>query len=247
MRALFLIVFLSLLPIETTADETRNVQLHAPAALVESGLLKYILPRFSLKTRVRVDLVDSAQSADLTLGAEGRALFQGQGDTWHLAVHNTDHAGTQRLADWLTSEIGARTIFAYAPDGTALFAPPSKQTAQVAAVEVSGDADAGYKVSQAKCARCHAVDERGRKNDIGSTPSFFVLRSMGDWQERFGAFYVLNPHPAFTQVDGVTEPFPVNRPPPIVPITLTLDEIEAVMAYVAVLKAADLGEPVRHQ
>ena len=74
-----------------------------------------------------------------------------------------------------------------------------------------------------------------------------MLRSLPDWADRFDAFYALNPHPAFTQVEGVSEPFPENRPSPIVPIEMTLDEVEAVRAYVATMKAADLGAPLQHQ
>ena len=71
-----------------------------------------------------------------------------------------------------------------------------------------------------------------------------MLRSLGDWEERFGAFYVLNPHPAFTQIPEVTAPFPIDRPSPIAPIELSIEELEAVMAYVALLDAADLGAPL---
>jgi hypothetical protein len=82
---------------------------------------------------------------------------------------------------------------------------------------------------------------------IGSTPSFSVLRSLPDWSDRFSVFYVLNPHPSFTVIDGVTPPFATNRPPPIAPVVLTLDDLEDVLAYVAGLKPADLGAPLRHQ
>ena len=34
-------------------------------------------------------------------------------------------------------------------------------------------------------------------------------------EDRFDAFYTLAPHPAFTQIDGVTDPFPIDRPSPI--------------------------------
>jgi hypothetical protein len=84
-------------------------------------------------------------------------------------------------------------------------------------------------------------------NAIGSTPSFFALRSLSDWEARFAAFFALNPHPSFTQVTGVTEPFAEDRPPPIVPITLSLEDLEAILAYVAALEAADLGAPLVHQ
>ena len=58
---------------------------------------------------------------------------------------------------------------------------------------------------------------------------------------------MLNPHPAFTQVADVTPPFHEERPPPIIPVEMTLDDLQAILAYVAALEPADLGAPIRHQ
>ena len=135
----------------------------------------------------------------------------------------------------------------FAPGGAALFAPPPAGDVQVAVVAPDGDAALGLDVSRATCARCHAVETGGRMNAIGSSPSFAVLRGMEDWLARFETFYVLNPHPAFTQVADVTPPFPADRPSPIAPVELTLAELEAIVAYVAGLPAADLGAPLIHQ
>ena len=84
-------------------------------------------------------------------------------------------------------------------------------------------------------------------NAMGSTPSFAVLRTMPDWAARFQSFYALKPHAAFTQVEDVTAPFPINRPSPIVPVEVTLDEVEAILAYVAEMTPADLGAPIQFQ
>lgn len=243
---LVMIVSLFLLPMAAGADE-RLVRLAAPQALVESGLLRHILPRFSLKTAHRVEIVASGDPAEVALGPEGRALFQGAGAVWHLRILDEGHSGAKRFSDWLTSDIGMRTVMGFAPEGEALFGPPQVKAVEAVRVEIGGDAELGHEVSQVLCGRCHAVDEAGRKNSIGSTPSFFVLRSLGDWEERFAAFYVLKPHGAFTQIEDVTDPFPPERPSPIVPIEMTLDDLEAIMSYVAVLAAADLGKPLEHQ
>ena len=152
-----------------------------------------------------------------------------------------------RFADWLTSDVGQRTALAYAPDGVALFSEASKAEAEPVEVSFDGDARLGHEVSRAKCRRCHAVDEASRMSTIGSTPSFGILRSLPDWNERFAAFYLLNPHPAFMIIDGVTEPFSDQRPPPIVPIEMSLDEVEALLAYVSAMQAKDLGAPIQHQ
>jgi hypothetical protein len=84
-------------------------------------------------------------------------------------------------------------------------------------------------------------------NAIGSTPSFAVLRALPDWGARFQGFFALNPHPAFTQVADVTDPFPIDRPPPIIPVEITLDDLEAILAFVAAMEPADLGAPLLHQ
>ena len=246
MRAILMIVVFLTLPIPVWADD-RLVRLYAPPALVETGLMKHILPRFSLKTGIRVELTETAGVANMRLGDNGRAMFEGAGQIWRMAVVTPDHPGTDKFAAWLGGDVGQRTITSFAPDGTALFSPPSDTPVEVVAVLPDGDAELGYQLSRTNCGRCHAVDEAGRMNDIGSTPSFFVLRAFDDWQDRFGAFYALRPHPAFTQIEEVTPPFPQDRPSPIVPIEMTLDELEAVMAYVAALQAADLGKPLEHQ
>ncbi|MEL6453014.1 MAG: hypothetical protein AAFQ19_17310 [Pseudomonadota bacterium] len=240
-----LVLILALWPGLAMADDKR-VLFYAPPALVDSGLIKHIAPRFSLKTQVRVAFADDPSAAEVVLGPEGRALFTGLGQTWHLQVRGQGK-GARRFADWLTSDVGRRTVQGFAPAGTALFSEPKVQERVVAQVEMSGDAIAGQEASWAKCGRCH-VTERGRGGfGIGSTPSFFVMRGFEDWQARFAGFYVLKPHAAFTQLEGVTDPFPIDRPSPIAPIALTLDDLEAILAYVAALAPADLGDPLIHQ
>ena len=66
-RIIILVFCLGLQP-GTLWAEDKRVTLYAPPELVETGLLKYILPRFSLKTQVRVTLLDGPAEVDLTLG-----------------------------------------------------------------------------------------------------------------------------------------------------------------------------------
>jgi hypothetical protein len=89
------------------------------------------------------------------------------------------------------------------------------------------------------------VSDKNRMNSIGSTPSFAVLRTLRDWEDRFQAFYVLKPHPAFTQIEDVTEPFDPTRPSPIAAVEMTLDDLENIMAFVQGIAPADLGRPVQ--
>ena len=215
----------------------------APEAVADSGLLDYLLPRFSLKTGVRVRPGDGG----MVLAAEppGEPVFRGNGVTYHLRID--DSPDQERFRDWLVSDIGKNTIESFQVEGIA----PYSASVEVADVEAEpvfeGDAAEGEDLSMVHCGRCHVVSDANRNKSIGSTPSFGVLRAMEDWDIRFQTFYVLAPHGAFTQVEDVTEPFDIERPPPIVPITLTLDEIDAILAYVAAIPAADLGGPLQLQ
>lgn len=103
----------------------------------------------------------------------------------------------------------------------------------------------GEKLTLFNCGRCHVVNEKNKYGGIGSTPSFGAMRNLDDWETRFDVFFTLAPHPAFTQVEGVTEPFPVDRPSPIHPLTLTLEEIDTIKEFTRTIPPKDLGAPVR--
>lgn len=103
----------------------------------------------------------------------------------------------------------------------------------------------GEKLTLFHCGRCHVINERNKYGSIGSTPSFGALRTLDNWEDRFDSFYALAPHPAFTQVKDVTEPFPINRPSPIHPMELTLDDIETIREFARTIPPKDLGAEVR--
>jgi hypothetical protein len=103
----------------------------------------------------------------------------------------------------------------------------------------------GEKLTLLHCGRCHVVGERNRFGGIGSTPSFAALRAAADWEDRFRAFYALKPHPAFTQVPGVTPPFVPERPSPIHPVVVTPGEIEQIIGYARTIEPKDLGAEVQ--
>jgi hypothetical protein len=157
------------------------------------------------------------------------------------------HPGAARFADWMTSEIGQRTITSYEVAGVTPFTLPDIIEEAETTPIFDGDAAMGKEISLARCGRCHVVAPENRMKAIGSTPSFAVLRSFEDWDARFQSFYTLKPHPAFIQVTGVTEPFAKHRPSPISPIEISLGELEAILAYVAGLTPADLGAPIQVQ
>jgi hypothetical protein len=243
---LWLAVALLLMPGVARADDKR-FRLSAPEALAQSGLLQHILPRFALKTGVRVEVVEEGAEAEITLAPQGgRAVFEGAGAVWRMGVVGA-HPGAARFADWLTSEIGQRTVTSYEVAGVAPFRLPEVEDEAEAVVVFDGDPALGKRVSLLHCGRCHVVAPENRMGAIGSTPSFAVLRTFADWDARFQSFYVLKPHPAFTQVAGVTQPFAIHLPSPIAPIEVTLEELEAIIAYVAGLAPADLGAPIQVQ
>ncbi|MGD1925031.1 MAG: hypothetical protein ACFB03_12715 [Paracoccaceae bacterium] len=103
----------------------------------------------------------------------------------------------------------------------------------------------GEKLTLFHCGRCHVINERNKYGSIGSTPSFGALRTLDDWEVRFDAFYTLAPHPAFTQIEGVTDPFPINRPSPIHPMEMTLEDIQIIKAFAETIPPKDLGAEVR--
>lgn len=103
----------------------------------------------------------------------------------------------------------------------------------------------GEKLALFNCGRCHVVNERNARGGIESTPSFAIIRMWEDWEDRMSAFWSLPPHIAFTQIARVTAPFPPNRPPPVYPVRLTLDEVERIVEFARTIEPADLGDKVR--
>ncbi|SNR62059.1 hypothetical protein [Puniceibacterium sediminis] len=224
-------------------EADKRLTLAAPKTLTESGLIDFLVPRFSLKTSIRITLAPEGAGADAVLGDEGVAAFEGLDQVWHLDVGADPDA--QRFADWLMSDVGRGTVDQFAVDGTAVFSSSLTQLVEVAEVSYDGDAARGAELALERCGRCHVVSEENRMKAIGSTPSFAVLRTLPNWDGRFLAFYTLNPHPAFTQVAEVTPPFDQSRPSPIEPVRITLDELEDVLSFVAAMPPADLGAPVQ--
>lgn len=243
LRLCIALIFIgSLIPAQ--ADD-RSFVLTAPPLFERSGLSGFILPRFALKTGTRVTLGPDG-ALEIAAGGDGTPVFQ-HGETV-FAVGPAASPAAQKFVDWLTSEIGQATVDSFVPaDGSAGFTRPVRAGRTVATVTYDGDAAQGARISLRQCGRCHVVDHRNRSGGIGSTPSFGVLRAQKDWGSRFEAFFALAPHPAFTQVEDVTPPFDITRPPPIAPMELTLDDIDAILAFVADIEPADLGAPIHHQ
>ncbi len=225
----------------------KTTTLQVAPEVQDSGVVKFMLPRFTLKHGVRVTVVNEEDAAGSLIEGGDKPVFSRGGINYGLSVHSVDDPHMATLAAWLTGDVGRRTILSFKQDGQAVFEAPVVEAEIVEAVELDGDAARGADLALSACGRCHVVGEANRMNGIGSTPSFAVLRSLDDWMERFWAFYALNPHPSFTVIPNVTEPFDETRPSPISPVTLTLEELENIVAYAATMDPADLGSPIAHQ
>ncbi len=224
-----------------SAAEDRNLRLEAPDALWDSGLLKHLLPRFSLKTSIRFDTVEDGGDVRFELDGDGHRSLVLEGDLYTVYLADGADARASRFLDWLKSEVGTRTLLAFNKDGRPEVTLPGKVEAKVVEAAPDGDAVLGERLALLHCGRCHVVSEKNRMGGIGSTPSFSVLRTLPEWRGRFDAFFALNPHPAFTQIPDVTEPFDPMRPPMIAPVELTLDEVAAITAYAATIAEGNLG------
>ena len=212
--------------------------------MADSGLLKHLLPRFSLKTGIRVT-PDAAGPITLAETPPGTPVFQGGSVIYYLRIG--DDPRQVRFRDWLTSEIGQRTVESFQPDGTQPFSASFEVAEEAEAPAFEGDALAGARLSLTHCGRCHVIGPQNRMNGLGSTPSFAVLRALPDWDTRFQQFYVRRPHGAFTQIDGITPPFAAELPSPIFPLQMTQGDLDAILAFVAATAAADLGAPLQLQ
>lgn len=235
-----------------TGGWAQDLTLRMPEAMISQGFDKQILPRFGFKHRIRIEAVAEGD-ADMVLSAspEGaRVMADAGGGVYRLAILTGDAEARKKadvFLDWLQSVPGKAAIESFAPDDAQLYTTE----VVVAAVEeeevFEGDSEVGARLALVHCGRCHVVDKRNRMGGIGSTPSFGALRGRENWSGLFRAFYVHNPHPSFTQVEGVTEPFDPNREIHVAPVEITPDEIEAIAAFVAGMTPKDLGRRVQSQ
>jgi hypothetical protein len=237
---IFILIF-GLLAVMASAEEPRGFRLSVPPELVDAGLIDYILPRFGLKTGRRAEVASDGVDVAIVVGGDAPVFARGD-RVWSVLVLTNNDAG-ERFKVWLLSEIGSNTVASFQPVVGERF-HAFVQPVVKAEIVFDGDATHGLAVARTHCARCHRVAVGGTGIGIGSTPSFMALRSLPDWAARFEAFYVLNPHPSFMKVDGISPEFDPMRPPSLVPILLTQNEVEAVQAYVSHLAPADLGAAV---
>lgn len=249
-----ILTFALCLTVGQVAAQEKALTLAAPSALTESGYLRYVLPRFSLKTSIRILMTEDAGQADVVLGTDlplpgSRALITDlrDGTTYDIAATGAETPGAEHVArflDWLGSDVGQRTLDGHRLNEAQIFTVAATVEEAAAPQVLTGDLALGEELSLLLCGRCHVVNEKNRQNGIGSAPSFPALKALRDWDTRFQVFYTLNPHPSFTQIEGITDPFDPARPSPIAPIEMDVDELEAMLAYVTSLTPLDLGAQI---
>lgn len=93
---------------------------------------------------------------------------------------------------------------------------------------------AGQKIAAQHCTRCHVVGDLNPHGGISSTPSFqLMVNELEDWRERFETFHVRRPHPSVVRIKG----FEYSQDPPTtVPIFLTIEDIDPLVAFAETLK-----------
>lgn len=116
--------------------------------------------------------------------------------------------------------------------GTALAvtyaAPPAR---------AGGDAEAGRRLAEEHCSRCHVVGDFNPMGGIGSTPSLQWIKKLPDWRYRFQTFYVRRPHLAFIKVRGL-EP-PTELPPYATPFEIEAQDADDILAFIETLPTPD--------
>ena len=110
-----------------------------------------------------------------------------------------------------------------------------------AALSVPGmaiaDVERGREVAATHCTRCHVVGDINPYGGIESTPSFIGMKRLADWERRYAEFYILPPHPALVRIEEVSAERDEERPAFVTEIVLTLDDVDAILAFVKTLPA----------
>ena len=100
--------------------------------------------------------------------------------------------------------------------------------------QADGDPANGRRIAEQHCQRCHVVSPENRLAGINSTPSFMILASLRDWEERFLSFFERPPHPVLVRVPGVPRKSP--DPTAIAEFEVTAAGVSDLAAYAATLR-----------
>ena len=103
----------------------------------------------------------------------------------------------------------------------------------------SASVERGAELAGEHCTRCHVVGDLNPTGGIESTPSFSGIKYLADWERRFGEFYILPPHPALVRIAEVTAERDASQPAFVHEIHLTLEDVDAILAFVRTLPTPD--------
>ena len=106
---------------------------------------------------------------------------------------------------------------------------------QLLAQSAAADVERGRLLAAEHCTRCHVVGDINPYGGIESTPSFIGMKYLADWERRFEEFYILPPHPALVRIAEVTADRDESRPVFVQEIVLTLEDVDAILAFVRTL------------
>ena len=106
---------------------------------------------------------------------------------------------------------------------------------QLLAQSAAADVERGRSLAAEHCTRCHVVGDINPYGGIESTPSFIGMKYLADWERRFEEFYILPPHPALVRIADVTADRDESRPVFVQEIVLTLEDVDAILAFVRTL------------
>jgi mono/diheme cytochrome c family protein len=114
--------------------------------------------------------------------------------------------------------------------GLAMMAPMRAWTADIAN---------GRSLAQKHCAVCHVVGDYNKFGGIDSTPSFQLLASLRDGEERFRTFFARRPHPSFVYLPDQEPPtnLPLNAPP----VRLSHEQVDDIVGFALTLKNPKLA------
>ena len=125
--------------------------------VIPSELVQYVIPRFSLKTRIWFDQVESAGDIQLATkrpetGAEVLKLVSGE-TVFVTAVDGAVESSDYRtFVDWLVSEPGRATIADFELDGQQIAIPTAADEAAPIEMVIVGNIDHGRELSRATVA-----------------------------------------------------------------------------------------------
>tara|TARA_B000000532_G_scaffold44537_1_gene33611 strand:+ start:3694 stop:4470 length:777 start_codon:yes stop_codon:yes gene_type:complete len=240
----FLIIFFQ---VKNALSE--EVYLHFPEELLMIEFDKHILPRFKFKTQISIKSKKTSENTDLSIDVknEGISVFSDlNGIVYKIEKITSDEIKLNKIEkfiDWLRSPSGISAIEGFQFNGTPMFKALKFEKQNEKEFVFEGDIKNGLLVSQKHCKRCHVVDDNAFAG-IDSSPSFHAMRSFEDWEERFRAFWTVSPHLNVISIKEVYDAGSKLSPVVIVPIELSLDDIDDILSYVSKIKPKDLGKPI---